>query len=76
MVNQEGIPWFFPYNKSHREWECPRNQDYEEEEDPNSYEHMNLVEDMDHIYAIPRKTYIITNGKMELSNKRVMMPLV
>jgi hypothetical protein len=32
MVNQEGIPWCFPCNECHKEWECPRNQDYVENE--------------------------------------------
>jgi hypothetical protein len=54
---------------------CPLNQEYEENEDPNSYECMNLVEDLDPIYTIPRETYTITSEQMELIKQKSVMLL-
>jgi len=69
MVNQEGIPWCFPCNKSHREWDFPLNQWYEENEHLSNYEHVNLVEYVDPIYTIHEETYTITGEKMELNKQ-------
>jgi hypothetical protein len=66
MVNKEGIPWCFPCNEAHREWDFFMKQGYEHNEGPSSYEHMNLVEYMDPIYTIPWEIYSFTSEKMEL----------
>jgi len=64
MINQEGIPWCFPCNESHKEWHCPRNQDYKDEhfDIPKS---MNFVKYLDPIYIIPHKTYTIIDEQMK-----------
>jgi hypothetical protein len=54
-----------PCNECHRELECPRNQVHEGGEDTNSCEQMNLVEDMDPIYAFYGETYIVTSEQLE-----------
>lgn len=70
MVNKEDIAWCLPCNECHGEWECPRNQVRDGREGPDNCECMNLVEDMDHIYAFHGKTYSITSEQLEKINHK------